>query len=188
MRQHILEEHGRLFAAVVALLALTVAGIAAQSGRPTTAWFGVAPPAVATDPHRPVVDVAKVEAPPLRLPAGETHDPELAGPRIRKDVEAIVAFAKQSRAAGDKVWGRVTGFPAAAQTIEWTAQQFKNAGLMDVAVQKYIRKRADVVVALVGGQASWKRVVWHRYPGRRSVVSSSDERIAHRRRDASRLH
>jgi hypothetical protein len=35
------------------------------------------------------------------------------------------------------VWGRVTGFPAAAQTIEWTAQQFKSAGLADVAVQKY---------------------------------------------------
>ena len=129
---------------IAALLAV-VSGLAvsatvllnAQSARSSTAWFGVAPPAGAGDPHQPVVDVTKASTTPLQLPADERQQPEFAGARIRSDVAAIIAFAKQSRAAGDKVWGRVTGFPAAAQTVQWTAEQFRNAGLMDVAVQKY---------------------------------------------------
>ncbi len=57
--------------------------------------------------------------------------------RIRRDLETIVGFSKQSRAAGDRVWGRVTGFPAAAATHAWVAEQFRAAGLQNVQVQPY---------------------------------------------------
>jgi hypothetical protein len=130
-------QYGRASAVIMTALALSAAGLGAQSPRATAMWFGVPLPPAAHDPHQAVVDVTKAEPPVLRLPAGDIPDADMGGPRIRKDVEAIVGFAKQSRAAGDRVWGRVTGLPAAARTIEWTAQQFTTAGLADVAVQKY---------------------------------------------------
>jgi hypothetical protein len=61
----------------------------------------------------------------------------LQGARIFRDVATVVDFAKKSHAAGDKVWGRVTGFSAAKATVEWSAEQLRAAGLADVAVQEY---------------------------------------------------
>jgi len=34
-------------------------------------------------------------------------------------------FSERDLAAGNKTWGRITGFPAAKATIEWAAEQFK---------------------------------------------------------------
>jgi hypothetical protein len=104
---------------------------------PTTSWFGVPLPARGLDPHLPVVDVARVMPAPVVSPAGEERSPALSGASVRRDLETIVGFSKQSRADGDKVWGRVTGFPAARRTIDWVAKQFSDAGLGGVAVQEY---------------------------------------------------
>ena len=84
---------------------------AAESSRAQTAagraWFGVPSPSGLGDPHRPVVDTSI--ATPKPAPPGEERDVELAGPRIRKDLESIVGFSKADRAAGAKAWGRIDG-------------------------------------------------------------------------------
>jgi hypothetical protein len=126
------------------LLLIVVAGLASQLAAcsrvpPSSAkWFGIELPPGLGDTDRPVVDVADVTPPPAAVPADETEGfEELAGSRIRADVDTIVGFAEQSRATGERVWGRVTGFPAAAKTIDWVAGEFTKAGLTDVSVQEY---------------------------------------------------
>jgi hypothetical protein len=84
-----------------------------------------------------VVDVARAQPPAVAIAAGDERARQLDGVRIRRDLEAIVNFSRQSRASGDRVWGRVTGFPAAAATAAWVADQFRSAGLTDAAVQTY---------------------------------------------------
>jgi hypothetical protein len=121
------------------------AGLAvfAQTPQFTAPWFGLTLPPGLGDPHRPVVDVVNVvnvlgvTLPPARVPPGEERHRDLEGARIREDIVAIVGFSKESLAAGDRVWGRVTGFPAAAATMTWVERQFKDAGLQNVAVQQY---------------------------------------------------
>lgn len=122
-----------------ALVFVLTAGamLAAQTPRANAPWFGLALPPGLGDPHRPVVPVAGVTPPTARVPSGEETFTELRGDRIRKDLETIVGFSKQSHAAGDRAWGRVTGFPPAAQTMAWVAGQFKDAGLSGVEVQEY---------------------------------------------------
>src|SRR5688500_1716180 len=117
-----------------ALTGLSVATVAVGAG---TAWFGLDVPTGLSDPHAPVIEVAKVRVPAAVVPADEDKFTELRGERIRRDVAKIVDFSRASRAAGERVWGRVTGFPSAKATIEWSAERFKDAGLTQVEVQKY---------------------------------------------------
>jgi Peptidase family M28 len=124
----------RTFLLVSAVSALAVIQVHTQG---SGAWFGLPLPNGLGDPHRPVVDVRTVTPPAVRVPGGEERFSDLAGAKIRRDLETIVGFSKQSRAAGDRVWGRVTGFPAAAATHAWVAEQFRAAGLQNVQVQPY---------------------------------------------------
>jgi Peptidase family M28 len=119
---------------IVALSALLPAVLLGQSGPP---WFGLAIPPGLADPHKAVVNVAAATPVRPRVPSGEGPYRDLQGIRIRKDVDAIVGFSKKSRAEGNKVWGRVTGFPSAVATHSWVAEQFTAAGLTGVAVQTY---------------------------------------------------
>jgi hypothetical protein len=126
----------RLAVVLLILLATAAAGHA-QPPRAAAPWFGVLLPSGLGDPHRPVVDLRAATPPSPRVPAGEEGRLDLQGARISRDVETIVGFSKQSRAAGDRVWGRVTGFPAAAATQAWVADEFRAAGLSNVQVQPY---------------------------------------------------
>ena len=47
------------------------------------------------------------------------------------------------------MWGRVSGFPAAAATADWVAQRFRDAGLSQVEIQRY-----------AAGQAMWWPEHW----------------------------
>jgi hypothetical protein len=124
----------RFFAIACIAAAISGPGFAQNN---SDAWFGIALPRGLSSPHSPVVNVKSVSLPPALVPTGEESYRELQGARIYQDVAAIVDFSKHSFKAGDKVWGRVTGFPAAKATIEWSAQQFKKSGLANVEVQEY---------------------------------------------------
>jgi len=121
------------------LLACGLCALAAISthSQGQAAWFGAPIPQGIGDPHRPVVDVRSVSAAAVRVPGGEERFGDLVGARIRRDLETIVGFSRHSRAAGDRVWGRVTGFPSAVSTHAWVAEQFRSAGLQNVQVQAY---------------------------------------------------
>ena len=101
-----------------------------------TAWFGLPLPGdVASLP--PVV-VGTRGPRPVRLPPGESGNPELQGAAIRKDLETIVGIARESlkaREVGAQIYGRISGFPSGAKTAAWSADQFRGAGIADVKVQ-----------------------------------------------------
>jgi len=124
----------RTFFLACAASALAIVQVQSQG---TAAWFGLPLPQGLSDPHRPVVDVRAATPPAARVPGGEERFGDLTGARIQRDLETIVGFSKRSRAAGDKVWGRVTGFSSAAATHAWVAEQFRAAGLQNVQVQAY---------------------------------------------------
>lgn len=117
-------------------LAVGAAGCA-RATTPDNAWFGLPLPPGLGDPHRPVVDVAGVAPPAPSVPPGEADHQELEGPHILTYVDTITGFSTADRAAGNRMWGRVTGMPAATETMEWVGEQFLDAGLSDVEVQTY---------------------------------------------------
>ena len=122
-----------MFVAAAALASLAFPGDA----QAPQAWFGVPVPRGLSDPHRAVVNVANVKPAPFVLPPGEIADPDLTAPVIYKDLERIVAFSREDQAAGDRAWGRITGFSGAANAYNWAATRFKDAGLKNVEVQEY---------------------------------------------------
>lgn len=100
------------------------------------AWFGVAlPPAV--DLHRPPLSLANAQPAPAVVPAGEEKHQELQGARIRQYLEGIIKISRDHEAAGDKMWGRITGLPSGTQAIRWAGDQFKAANLQGVEVQEF---------------------------------------------------
>jgi len=128
------------FAAGLALVASLYLSppASAQSGRATEAWFGVPlPGGLAPPPQLSVLREGSFSASASPVPAGEEGFAALEGEPIRALLRDIVGFSRQSRANGDLMWGRVSGFPAAAATADWVATQYRAAGLHDVAVQRY---------------------------------------------------
>lgn len=125
----------------LALVSLIGAGCVETPGAEATPadapWFGVMLPPGLT-PHALEV-ISDRPAAPAVVPQGEDRYTELAGAALQADLESIVAFAVESRTAreiGDGLlWGRVTGFPSGAKTIEWAAEQLRAAGIPDVERQ-----------------------------------------------------
>ncbi len=103
---------------------------------PNGPWFGVTlPPAPGKDP---AVIVGTRTTRPVTMPA-DPASPELTGAVLRRDLETIVAFSKESRATKEigsgQLWGRVSGLPSGAKPIAWAAEQFRQAGIKDVRIQ-----------------------------------------------------
>lgn len=120
---------------VSSLLFWMASALIAQSAEQP--WFGLALPPGIGDPHSPNVAVGNVEPTAAKVPFGEERFSGLEGEKLAATVAEVVQFSRQSRADGNRVWGRVTGFPSAQQTIEWAAEQFQDAGLVNVEVQDY---------------------------------------------------
>jgi len=79
-------------------------------------WFGQVLPPPVNDPTKPVLPV-KDDLPPQPATFGPgPKSPLLAGERIKADVVTIVGFSLESRAAGDYLWGRMSGAPAYYKT------------------------------------------------------------------------
>ena len=119
----------------LAVVAIVAAGCV-QVSDADNPWFGLHAPPGLGDPHQPVVDV-EVATPPPSVPAGEEGYLELEGAPILAYVDTITGFSRQDRGAGNRMWGRVTGRPAALETMQWVRAQFTRAGLSDVELQAY---------------------------------------------------
>ena len=102
------------------------------------AWFNFALPGPETDVTSGVVDIAKTDLPalPLTFGPGPRHA-SLNGSAIHADVQKIVGFSLESKAAGEFLWGRVTGKPAYDKTANWTLDELKKAGLADARLETF---------------------------------------------------
>ena len=133
--RHLQLRVGRTVASLAVVLVLSSG--CAPADVESAAWFGLELPPGLGNPHHPVVRVADAVPSPLSVPAGEENHHALEGVRMLADVDTITGFSRTDRANGNRMWGRVTGRPSAAATMEWVGDQFQEAGLHDVEVQAY---------------------------------------------------
>ena len=104
----------------------------------TPAWFNLRLPGGETDPTKGVFETDRTDLPARpAVFAGGPMDPILGGSAIRTDVASLVGFSHESRAAGDYLWGRVTGRPAYDRTVGWVAAQLAAAGLKDAHLEAF---------------------------------------------------
>ena len=119
-------------------LAFALALPAPASGQQPQPWLGApVPSGHALPPQLSVLDSPGFRAPSPSVPAGEERFIELEGWRVQSYLESIVGFSVESRERGERMWGRVSGLPAAEETAAWVARRFAIAGLQDVEVQRY---------------------------------------------------
>jgi hypothetical protein len=88
----------------------------------------------------PAVVVGDRAPRPAIVPQGEAGFKEFEGATIRKDLDTIVGFSKESKATKEvggngQMWGRISGYGSSRKTIEWAAEQFRQAGIKDVKIQ-----------------------------------------------------
>ncbi|MDT8429690.1 MAG: M28 family peptidase [Pseudomonadales bacterium] len=113
-----------------------------------TAWYGLPLPPAFEAHTVPAIIGSRGPAPAV-VPAGEEHYSELNGSRLQEDLRQIVAFSRDSRIqqelGGSQLWGRVSGFPSAAATTAWAAEQFRAAGIEEVQVQRFAQDEQAVL-------------------------------------------
>lgn len=124
-----------------ATLAISVAGTAfAQdevARRPAVTndgpWFGVTLP-----PKAGAAAAVQVGPRPARPALADTRD-DFNGAAMKSDVATLVGIAKSARdgkeVGNGQMWGRISGFPSQANTVEWAVDQFRKAGIADVKTQ-----------------------------------------------------
>jgi hypothetical protein len=116
----------------------------------TPAWFNLRLPGPETDPIKGVFSTANIDLParPAVFAPGPM-DPILSGTSIYRDVTTIVGFSHESKAAGEYLWGRITGRPAYDRTVAWVAAQLRGTGLKDAHLEAF---RATDIHLPVAGQ------------------------------------
>jgi hypothetical protein len=143
----------RRLAQSAAIAAIVVAAVAAPRAQPDKgAWFGTPVPPPLSDPRQPVMKYDDVFDPvPFRFAHRPGRFDELLdAAALKRDHKRIVGFSLESLNAGDKVWGRRAATPSFMQTIEWTVNEFRNAGLKNAAVETF------AVAAPMWVPQSWK--------------------------------
>jgi len=125
------------------LLTRSVLGLAALALSFTTAsaqaWFGVPTPGPVSAPDRPTFHSgpnAYGPAPAHVRPKDDARG-ALAGDRLMADVQRIVDFSLERKAAGDPLWGRISGLPGEQRTVEWAVAKLKASGLKDARAEPY---------------------------------------------------
>jgi hypothetical protein len=100
-------------------------------------WFGQHLPPPVNDPTEAIL-LAAEDLPPQPATFGPgPMSPLLSGERIKADVATIIGFSLESRAAGDYLWGRMSGAPAYYRTASWAVDQLKRAGLTDAHLEEF---------------------------------------------------
>jgi hypothetical protein len=127
------------FVTTLMVASLAAAQPAQRGATGTSAWFGLTLPQPPT--AAPAVKVGA--RPPRPAAAVTTADNELRGDVIKRDVETIVGFARESRQSKEigsgQMWGRVAGFPSSDKTVDWALDQFRRAGITDVRRQPIVQ-------------------------------------------------
>ena len=119
---------------------VAVAPPSRQGAADPAPWFGLPlPPGLS--PHATPLQLGSREPVPAVVPSGEETHVALDGETIRRDLETIVGFSKNSHARreiGDgQLWGRITGFPSGSCTVAWAVDEFRGAGIDDVELQRF---------------------------------------------------
>ena len=108
-----------------------------------SAWFGLPLPEQRANNREAMFNNVWVdlgyEPLSLRLPASDDPYQEITGETIHRYTREITAFSEESRTAGDPLWGRIAGMPAAHKTAEYVARHFEAAGLQDVHIDSFPR-------------------------------------------------
>jgi hypothetical protein len=130
--------HFARLAAGLAALSLT-AGAASGPQAQTGAWFGVPTPGPVSPPDKPTFHAGPAAYGPAPAHVRPKDDARgaLAGDRMMADVRRIVDFSLASKAAGDKLYGRISGLPAEKATVDWAVAKLKAAGLTDAHAEPY---------------------------------------------------
>lgn len=119
---------------------------AARSNVP--AWFNLKPPGPESDPTTGVVQTLDLDIPALPASFGPgPKDAALSGVALKLDVAIIVGFSLESRAAGDYLWGRVTGRPGYERTTRWVLDEIKRAGVRDAKLETFTAPPIPLPVA-----------------------------------------
>jgi Peptidase family M28 len=100
-------------------------------------WFGQGLPPPVNDPAKSVIPTPyDLPEQPATFGPGP-KSPLLAGARIKTNVATIVGFSLESRAAGDYLWGRMSGAPAYYKTVSWAVDQLRSAGLVNAHLEDF---------------------------------------------------
>jgi hypothetical protein len=91
-------------------------------------WFGLPSPGPATDQ---VIDFEHVDLPMIPAPSVR-QAPELLGSKVHGYIDAIVDISYRSRAAGDRMWGRLAGTRWAEMAVDYAIGQLQQAGIHDI--------------------------------------------------------
>jgi hypothetical protein len=130
--------HFAKLAAGLALPAL-MAGAASAPQAQTGAWFGVPTPGPVSPPDKPTFHAGAAAYGPAPAHVRRKDDTRgaLQGAAMMADVRRIVDFSLASKAAGDKLYGRISGLPAEKATVDWAVARLKAAGLKDAHAEAY---------------------------------------------------
>jgi Peptidase family M28 len=126
---------GRWAGLAAGTAALALAGPAAAQ-----AWFGTPTPGPVSPPDQPTFHAGAASygpAPAHVRPKDDTRG-SLAGEKMMADVRRIVDFSLASKAAGDLLYGRISGLPAEKATVDWAVGKLKASGLKDAHAEPYI--------------------------------------------------
>jgi hypothetical protein len=125
--------HFATLAAGLAALALTAGSACAQ------AWFGVPTPGPVSPPDKPTFHAGPASYGPAPAHVRPKDDARgaLAGDKLMAEVRRIVEFSLGSKAAGEPLYGRISGMPAEKKTVDWAVAKLKAAGLKDARAEAY---------------------------------------------------
>lgn len=74
----------------------------------------------------------------LRLPAEDPYQ-DIRGETIHRYVREIVAISEESRLAGDRLWGRISGTPYERMAAEYVQDRLREFGLSEVWMEEFPR-------------------------------------------------
>ncbi|MGZ6014415.1 MAG: M28 family peptidase [Phenylobacterium sp.] len=126
--------HRNLLTAAVAAASLIGGGAQAQ------ARFGVPTPGPVSPPDQPTFHAGPASYGPAPFHGRPKDDVRgaLGGAELMADVKRIVGFSLESKAAGDLLYGRISGLPAEQKTVDWTVEKLRASGLKDAHAESYV--------------------------------------------------